>query len=312
MQKMKYLGLIIAFCLLVTACNSLTPTSPPEPNSDLAEPPTQEETVLQLPIPVEQDEIEPEPPASNSHSSENWPEHFAALVEELANHRSYVNYIPNLNQLAMSLHLMDITLDGVPNLLIIVATEAGWGPTLMAFSWDFPATEIAGLSPREAAFSGIPLRLFRNDNTGEIIYSSLIGDHFFQGIAYNFSDGLLPYRVVGCQFGVHTLHDSTGVDRAARHLWRLIEEIDTGYEYNPYGPPECDCGIRYGRNSLDPTIVHLVNRALEGFTEIPAPPTYTFGVSFGWDDETQAVITLADRVDEIQQWIFEVAESWDA
>ena len=61
MQKMKYLGLIIAFCLLVTACNSLAPTNPPEPDSDLAEPTAQEETALQVPVPVEQEKPEPEP-----------------------------------------------------------------------------------------------------------------------------------------------------------------------------------------------------------------------------------------------------------
>ena len=59
MQKVKYFGLIIAFCLLVTACNSLTPTSPPESDSNLAEPLAQEETVIQVPTPVEQEEPEP-------------------------------------------------------------------------------------------------------------------------------------------------------------------------------------------------------------------------------------------------------------
>ena len=63
MSRIKYIGLTMVLCLLVTACNSITPTIPPEPDSNIAEPPAQEETVLQVPITVEPEEIEAEPPA---------------------------------------------------------------------------------------------------------------------------------------------------------------------------------------------------------------------------------------------------------
>ena len=304
MQKLKYLGLIITFCLLTTACSSLIQESYSEADSLLIVPPAQEEAALQVSIPVdavEPEEIKSEPPMPLS--PDNWPAHFVVLLEELEN--SHIG----IHNLVRSLHLMDITLDGVPELLIIVSTEAGWGPTLMALSWDFPVEEIESLMPQDAVFSGLPLGFFRNDATGEIIFSSIIVDHFFSGIAYHFSDGLLPYRVVGCRFGVHTLHDSTGIGRGDLLSSRLIEEIDTGYEYDIYGVPICGCGIKYGHNSSDSTVVNLVSRALEGFTEIPAPPMYSFNDIIVWDEEAQAMTTLAHRMDEIQQWIFEVAES---
>ena len=93
MQKMKCIGLIIAFCLLTAACNSLTPTSSPEPDSDLAEPPAQEETVLQMPIPVEQEE--PESAYTQEAAVETLPHPFAAaLLEYFTDSEEVNNLVP--------------------------------------------------------------------------------------------------------------------------------------------------------------------------------------------------------------------------
>jgi hypothetical protein len=57
----------------------------------------------------------------------------------------------------------------------------------------------------------------------------------------------------------------------------------------------------------------LVNLALEGFTEVPAPPIYTFeGLKeIDWG-QLYSSPPWHQYMEEIQQWIFDVAESWDA
>ena len=73
------------------------------------------------------------------------------------------------------------------------------------------------------------------------------------------------------------------------------------------------CPIDCGRNSTDSTIVHLVNLALEGFAEIPAPEFFLYTRKFSvWDHELRVSLPHfgIDDVQSIQDWIFEVAALW--
>ena len=312
----KLLLWLMVFAVVLSACGRAVQDDvlPQEVEAPLEASANGGDSVDSAELPEPEPEAEPEPPPL---CPENWPAHFAALVEEMANNHNGI--IMNQDIIIMSFHLMDITLNGVPELLVHVATEAPWGPAHIALGWDFPVSRIEGLMRSDAAYSGVPLRFFQSEDTEDVIYSSMIFDHLSRGIAYRFVNGLTPYKVVWCNgYGLHSLFDWIDFDGPVwtggliRADWNLIEEVDIGFEYNPdpNSPPFCNCGVWYGRNSPDPTIVHLVNLALEGFTEISAPPIYTFD-DLGWMEEIRELITVTERVKEIQQWIFEVAQTWN-
>ena len=247
--------------------------------------------------PAPEPESEPEPLCP-----ENWPAHFAALVEGIAARWEEDAWAKCPFANITGFHLMDIDSDGTPELLVYISLPIGAGPFVSVLSWDSP---LEALDPSLSATMsyGLPLQFFQNDDTGEIIYSSLVFNHGTNSIVYSFSEGLVPFRMVSCRTSNnHFLYERTGIG------WvRIKESIVTPEHYGDIADL-CDCGIWYGRNSPDPTIVHLVNRALEGFTEIPAPPMYTFD---GLADDNLTFFT-PEHVGEVQAWIFEVAESWGA
>ena len=246
---------------------------------------------------------EPEPPAlpPETLSSENWPAHFAALVEAMGadlDERDWGSIFVHIN----SFHLMDVTLDGTPKLLVEFGLPMAVGPNLLVLSWDSPFETIGAPIIPEISLSGLPLRFFRNDDTGQTIYSSLIFSYGRWSIIYRFSDDFTAFRIVRCEGANNHLLQKP----CETYTWETIEEfIATPNLTDLVG---CDCDIQYGRNATDPTIVHLVNMALEGFTEIPAPSIYTFG-DLGRQVNGSTFFTPED-VEAIQAWIFKVAENW--
>jgi hypothetical protein len=296
---MKLICVLILILLTLASCttaqevaeNGAPPVLIQSEDSFLAEPPSQFEPE---PEPEPEPELQPEP-----SDPENWPAHFAALVEEIRVSRRL--------SVIVGFHLMDITFDGIPELLVELRFSMGAGPDLVALTWDSTLEEAIGPSNEHIVLSGIPLRFFRNNDTGEIIYSSLYQGQGLWRIAYNFSEKLVPFRRIICGgANNHSLRELTDAG------WETIEE----YIVSPEALANlmmCDCDIQYGRNSQDPTIVHLVNLALEGFTEIPAPPIYTFE-GLGDIDWGQLYSSPPwhQYMEEIQNWIFDVAESWDA
>ena len=195
---------------------------------------------------------------------------------------------------------MDVTLDGTPKLLVEFALPMGIGPHLFVFSWD-SVLEAVGTS--EIVLAGPPLRFFRSDDSGEIIHSSLLSSYGTWSIYYRFSEDFSLFAVVRC-----TGANNHSLVKPTEDGGEIIEEfIVTPNLTDLVG---CDCDIQYGRNATDPTIVHLVNMALEGFTEIPAPPLFTFS-DLGRQVNGSTFFTPED-VEAIQAWIFKVAESWGA
>jgi len=281
----RLLLVLILTALLLTACQPV----PVQPDYYPAQEPEQQ---LQ-PVIEPEPEQEPEP-----ISPENWPAHFAALVEGMGEELDEWSCISGF-------HLMDITHDGVPELIVEVSLHMGAGPFLFVLRWDTSAEE-ASLLQQNPTWSGLPLRFFQNDQTGEIIYSSLASDHSLRGIIYRFTETLDTFRVVTCN-GANN-HALGGVVDGGTE-WEAIEEFVVTPDLMDW--VGCDCGIQYGRNSPDPTIVYLVNLALEGFTEIPASTRYTFeGLEFS--DMHGHYLFTADQVGAVQEWIFEVAENWGA
>lgn len=276
--------LIVISISLLAACVGELAATEPQPESERVSLPPPEEPLAALP--------EPEPATL---LPENWPGHFAALVEEID--------LPEDGSSIFGFHLTDIDLDGWPELLVEVGLPMGAGPYLRVLRWDFPFEEIGGaFSWNELTFSGLPLRFFRSEDTGEVIYSSLVFNHGVRMILYAFvEDPGLAFRMVMCQTqNNHFLYEM------AEDGWEVVEEFIATPDADGIGDL-CDCGIEYGRNSPDPTIVQLVNRALEGFTEIPAPPVYSFEPQ---ETDDGYFVFTPDHIGAIQAWIFEVAESY--
>ncbi|MCL2580656.1 MAG: hypothetical protein FWE32_11635 [Oscillospiraceae bacterium] len=253
------------------------------------EPATQ---LVPMPESTQESELEQESvlESENPLAPESWSAHFAALVEQLAKDEGARFWG------IRGIHLFDMTGDGVPNLLVEVGLEMGAGPFLFVAGWD----EVwETFTMDDLAFSGFPLRFFESDQTGRVIYSSLVFDHFSRGIIYRDTKSAAPFRAVFCSGAVdhHILREWTGTD------WETIEEFETTQEYQD--PNGCGCDIQFGRSSSHPTIVHLVNLALEGFAEIPAPPVYSFD---GLGDVP--TFFIQEYAPEVQAWIFEVAENW--
>ena len=288
----KLLPCIISFMLILSACagaadDTPPPEVPPEPITEVVEPPA---APVQVPEsgpqaePKQEPESEPEP-----LPSENWPAHFTALVEAMGEHEFF--------SFATSFNIMDVTLDDTPKLLVEFRLPMGVGPHLLVLSWDSPLEAIRN---PQTILSGLPLRFFRSDNTGEIIHSSLVSSYGLWSIYYRFSEDFTIFRVVRC-LGANN-HSLLKPSEA--YGSEVVEEFIATPGLQDL--VLCGCDIYLGRNATDPTIVHLVNLALEGFTEIPAPPIYTFE-GLASDDR---VFFSPEHVETIQAWIFEVAESW--
>ena len=305
----KLLLCLISFALVLSACAGAVDNDIPPPEA-----PQDPITIVDEPqvVPVQEPEPEPELPSLPPEpvSPENWPAYFAALVEvmgwqfagrwETRTNRQDVTGFRLLDTAMIAgFNLIDVNMDGVPELWVSISPGMGAGPWYLVLSWDFSPAKIGDLTFEEdVIYTGEPLRFFRNDDTGRVIFSSLVGNHAAQSIIYHFADDLTAFRIVTCLFGHHTLQGRTDSG------WEMIEQTGTS-DTEAF----CGCEIWRGRYSPDPTIVRMINLVLEGFTEIPAPPIYTFD-DFEYVWSIYETILFNDQIAEIQAWIFEVAESW--
>ena len=298
------------------------PESEPEPTPPAPEPP---------PVQV----VEPPEPmriwTAEETQEMEWPELFAAVVERLANEQFRRTHGRDLQSATLSsvrwFAIMDINMDGAPDLL--VGTEgwhsSGWFNVYTIegareFLHSATAAEFVYSDEFRMVETERPLRFFARDGGDDIIFSSLssFAQNTFRErrIVYTNAITLAFYRAVSCTHdrgmdsSVHT-HALTVLDNdGRRHVAEttpmppLLPYFDAYVRENDLR--QWPCPIDFGRNSTDPTIVRLVDRALEGFTEIPVT-MHEFPRRFSWPD----ALFTADDVPDVQAWIFEVAALWE-
>ena len=214
--------------------------------------------------------------------------------------------------------IMDMNFDGQPELLL--GTHFINSSGFYVFTID-DIERFLQLDSVSASFSTVdliaigeePLRFFQNDSTDRIIFSSLsftFGGGVIRSIIYTDAVTLERYRRIECCGDGRSEHEHI--------LWGfndgLIERLpglvitdavfeDNGFLWDwQYWP----CDIDLGLNSSDPSVVTLVNMVLEVFTELPAPQRFRFPGEIGMDGRFGI-----DDVQNVQDWIFEVAALWE-
>jgi len=208
-----------------------------------------------------------------------------------------------------SFSLMDIDLDGELELIVHMAGFPNGFPDFVVFNKDLALEFIYLPNEHYEVFtflshnsvSGVrPMRFYRNDDTGDVVFSSLsagFGGGIIYWVTYINNRTFEVHRVVECS--------SAGEEHHFHRLWdgdrwqgdrALIAKHDVGpAEWGTYSD---ECGIGLEGNSHQPTIVELVNMALEGFTEIPAPERHVF------DGDYEHF--FSDYAEEIMDWIHSV------
>jgi len=213
--------------------------------------------------------------------------------------------------------LMDISFDGELRLLVHLDMMKNGFPYFLVFDRDaamefiyLPDNEvdsfIFGWPNNDFSFTPLnridglyPMRFYQNDNTGEVMFSSYSfggGGGVSNWVTYTNNRTFEAYRVVECISAgwvrhVHLLRDASPLQTIMLEDGTItIESIalfDIGPEQWHWEEGFELCHIELEGDSPTPTIVQLVNMALEGFTEIPAPewhvPEDFYDWHFKWD-----------------------------
>jgi len=203
-----------------------------------------------------------------------------------------------------SFSLMDIDFDGYPELIVSMFSSPNGFPTFVIFDKGAAIEFIAIADDFEAStfiwtnlINGIyPARFYQHGDTGDIIFSSHSvgwGGGIGYSVFYINKRTFQTHRVVRCSriywdnSHSHSLSDSSMSFIKEIH----VDPKDREDDYD-------QCGVWLEGDSHEPTIAALVNMALEGFTEIPAPHRYDFDGDYEW--------FFKDYTQDIQDWIFRV------
>ncbi|MDR1706112.1 MAG: hypothetical protein LBS19_15715 [Clostridiales bacterium] len=242
--------------------------------------------------------------------SADWADAYANVVATIRQHQYYGVYSRGL--IAVSFTLTDINFDGTPELLYQRSL-------VEAIDTNIISVDIAADMPRGSqddlegffidktpSISSLPLRYFAS-NSGEIIFSTLLERPVHVSIDYFRNSNYACYRKVICSN--YLMRGDLGEDLGGYyHILadgenNVIEKV-TAPDTNMYGHDPYECDIGRGLNSSDPTIVRLVQKALEGYSEITAPKQYTYKVPMS--AEGRNYYDIAD----VQNWIYEAAANY--
>ena len=213
-----------------------------------------------------------------------------------------------------SFSLMDIDLDGELELIVHMTGWPNGFPDFVVFNKDLALEFIYLPNEHYEVFtflshnsvSGVrPMRFYRNDDTGDVIFSSLshgAGGGVGHWITYTNNRTLETFRVVECSLAGEIRHLHRLWDGGRRWHGTLITYRDIGPE--EWGRDTYPCILTFESgsvqevDSLAPTIVELVNLATEGFAEISAPERHEFYVDYE--------LFFSDYVEEIIAWIHSI------
>ena len=288
----------------------------PEPQPTASEPPP--EQVVEPPDPIRVWTTE-------ETQAMEWPELFAALIHRFGEesirdpHFFWDRWTVDSPWFA----LMDLNGDGQPELMFgspSVNTTGIFYAVSAVEAEQFLLTETEDWERLRLIMGERPLRFFANESTSERMFSTvaiIVGGGFAYSIFYTDAQTLeWRWRIFCFNDGPETSSHAHRLDEWSENGWILHTTLEAlpldwrewwethGNESGIAAVRPCD--LFYGRNSSDPSTVALVNVALEGFTEVPAPAMHRFPGEFSWDD-----LSGADDVQIFQDWIFEVAAQWE-
>jgi len=225
--------------------------------------------------------------------------------------------------------LMDINLDGEPALLLHIWSINGFAG-FTVFSKD-TSLEFINIASGAAAIDFIyqnfvegsgPMRFYQNDDTGEVIFSTRnvgFGGAEVHWLTYTNNRTFDVHRRIVCwqsggRLDQHGLWYASEWHQARENAAPPIAEFifdDYTHDVSDARMDEWSeelgvywldqfglCGVGLERDSHSPSIVQLVNMALEGFTEITVPERHEFHGTHRH--------FFFDYVEEIQDWLFSV------
>ena len=346
----KIIAVALIFCLLFVGCSPAVESAPVDyepPQEEPFDAPMNGDRLPAAPAEVQEPgEVEEPREAARVWTIEEtqameWPELFATLVGRLADEafraeldRGRGTEFSFMLTYPPSFAIMDINFDGEQQLLVSVGSPSNNYSMFYVFTIDAAKRFLQAdsvnayrVAERESLVLGEePLRFFRNDSTGMIIFSSL---QFVSGggtsriIHYTDANTFELYRSISCSYSdgkhKHILWDAWASDPSQIETLTGFVKPDAVFDASFFGyfwdARYWPCDIDFGRNSQDPSVVTLVNMALEGFTEIPAPQGFRFPGEFEriWlrDGDGHVFGANADDVQNVQNWIFEVAQNWE-
>ena len=350
MKKICAIVIALILVIGLPACaGDAGATAYPEPADKIDEPDlttVQEETPAPL---VEEAELEPEeleepeepapveepiyipvytppevPPATLAEA-------FAAVVYRVAHLDDETS--------AYGFSIMDIDLDGEPELLVHRWGINGFSsitPFNMALAQEFifltedDVFDGGGFLMRHSVRGAYPMRFYQNDATGQVIFSThsvVVGGGAARWVTYANNRTFETHRIVMCftpddgshrhelwygsdwwnwwrddaELPITEFDGDEERDQAAWEEWVWAQTGDITFGF---------CGIQHERGSPSPTLVQLIDMALVGFTEIPAPERH---VLEGTDNGRLSVGVhgtymrfFFDYVGEIQDWIHSI------
>ena len=267
------------------------------------------------PAPV--DFIHPEPqeqiPFPEFHQT--WPTTYAQAVERLvflSNNEWFRPSEPSGHVVDFS--LMDVDLDGVPELIVHLSGFNSAGSFLVLN--EYRAMQLLAASYTDAfeitrryQVDGLhPMRIYQNASTGELLFSSL--NHIAGGgvghtITYTNAHTLEAQGWIFCFFEGPGWHTHRFAESRLRSREDLIADItvddppDWSEEFIFADP----CGVELGHNSHEPTIADFAHQALEGFAEVSTPQRHELYPPFTDWVMGNRCHTLRD----VQNWFFEIA-----
>ena len=258
-----------------------------------------------------------------------WPELFATVVGRLAD-EAFLTDLDDDPEAMMSwmftnplwFTIMDMNFNGEPQLLIGASFINSHGFYVFSINDAEQFLQSDSFTAYLATyqlrlFGEEPLRFFKNDETDTIIFSQLMysfGGAVVRTIFYTDANTLERHGSIQCSGSLlYPEHEHSL--RCANH--ELVKTLPGAAFPREMSFSDMDwlqdwpCDIDLGRNSSDPSVVTLVNMVLEGFTELPRPQQFRFPERFGWiDRDYRPFGANSDDVQNVQNWIFEVAAQW--
>ena len=338
------LALALAIMLLLAGCQQPVtdpqPPEPPESYEPIAAPaqpepvPPAPEPPPPTPEPLPEQVVEPQQLARIWEPWETqemeWPKLFATLVGRLADEEFLADLDAGGRETDISwvltyplwFSIMDLNFDGQPELLIGTQFINSSGE-FFVFTLD-AAEQFLQSGSVSAFFDSLelmvlgeePLRFFQNAETDTIIFSTLMygfGGAVVRMIYYTDANTLEGHSTIRCSGSLLYPEHIHSLSCAEHGLVKELPGAAFSRELSLVDRdwlPDWPCDIDFGRNSSDPSVVTLVNMVLEGFTELPRPQRFDFPGRFSQRREYRFGANV-DDVQNVQDWIFEVAALWE-